>query len=257
MEFYRRPTDARCGFRTFGTACVIAFVVTAVQSQQLDHLQQEVQATGVNITMPVSNVLSSTHGFSLLRLMGTGQEFSRNVVLRNSGPTSATITDISLRSQLAGIGVTTIVGAELPLSVNPGGTFEIRIRYISPNNEFRTDTLLLASDDGHIDSVAIRANTEQMNAEELGLGRREITMTVTPDQVHRSINVNLYRYVGDVAFYTTGGICIDVARNVRSYVWHQSIKKQFQHENEYIVKASCTDGGYSFTRVEHVSFAGK
>jgi hypothetical protein len=254
IEHWKYPV-ARTSVRAFVLVCCVSISIGHICAQQLSDHQPRSFEVGVKTLRLAESDHTLQSAFTLMKMTGTEQHLCQNFFLRNVSNAAVTITDIELRSEDAGIGVTSVVGAELPVVVEPQGTVTVRLRYISPDHRLRNDTLVLTREDGSSMTVPIGANIDTTDADQLGLGRREITMTVTSSAINHSISVNLYRYVGNIAIYTKSGTLVDIAKNVRSYIWHATRGKKFYDENEYVVKATSTDGGYSFSRTEHVLFA--
>jgi hypothetical protein len=256
MTENRKYPGVRAVVRALVPACIVvcSFELQQLHAQQNNLLTASSSITPSKLASPIRET-SIRKSFSLLKMTSADHQFSQNFLLRNNDTHPVTITDIELASERAGIGLTSLVGADLPVVIESGGSITVRLEYISPDHKQRADTILLAQENGIITRIPINAIIDATDADELGLGRREITMTVTPNALKRTIDVNLYRYVGEISIYTMSGKLVDVAKNVRSFVWHATRGKKFYDEKEYLVKVSSTDGGYSFNRTEHVSFA--
>jgi hypothetical protein len=194
----------------------------------------------------------------ILRMMSTEEQFNRIFTFTNQSTSSITITDFSLATEDVGIKIMSPDVEKLPMTIEPGKSLAVRLGYFKIIDHAGIDTLQITTSTGSVLQYPIVVTHITLTPDQNGLTRRQIALSVQPDDKRRSIRVVLYSgYQGDIAIYTKDGLLVDEAKNVKSYLWRTTPGKKSYDENEYVVRVTCVDGGQTLTRSEKVTFASK
>ncbi|HYM20352.1 MAG TPA: hypothetical protein VEW28_05030 [Candidatus Kapabacteria bacterium] len=244
-------------YRVLGVVYILFSCNTRTTAQHLANMAGSDAELGPKSLAPVVSSIPLDTSHTILKMASSEWQFTRDFQFMNISSSAITLTDALMRSGDSGISVVSVIGNEFPLTLAGGGNMTVRLAYSASNINTRSDTLLIEREEGSPFKFPVQARHGSVSAVQNGFGRRQLSLTVTPNSSERMIEVkfSMATIKGNIGIYTTDGILVDEAKNVGSYIWRTSPKMPRHNENKYVVRATCTDGGYTLSKSETVKFS--
>ena len=191
----------------------------------------------------------------VLGMSSTEWQFSREFTFQNSLGHPVTITDVSMLSGNAGIEIVSLVGASLPVTLDPGEKVTARLTYNTANNDLQADRINFVLEDAGSISYAIKAAHVTANNIKNGAARAQIPLSISPNPATESVTIQMFGgYKGDVAIYTTDGKLMLEQKSTNNW----TAKTDTFSPGEYVIKiTAAAGGGITITQSEKLVIASK
>lgn len=217
-----------------------------------------IRGTGVAPT-PSTAVIALTDTTHPLGMCSSEWQFVHDFTFQNQGSQEVTITDASLESGNSAMSLTSLCGAELPVTLAPGDKVSARIAYTAPNEDVHYDHIVFSLDNGGRSVFAVQALRAAPSSVRNGLARRQIALSVKPNPSTGTTRIELASgYKGDMAIYTTTGLLVAEQKNVTSWIWRAPTNAGASlASGEYTLRVTCHDvDGATLTRTERLVVLG-
>jgi hypothetical protein len=190
----------------------------------------------------------------ILGMTSSEYQFFREFTFKNTFANPVTITDASMLSGDAGIEVTSLGGADLPITLAPGEKITVRFAYSGGNSGMKSDRLKVETEGGTTFVYPIQAMRVTADNLRNGMNRTQLPLQIIPNPANNKITIQLGNgFKGDIQIFTADGKLVAERKSVQT--WTLSPETDSIAAGEYVIKASATESGRILTRTEKLVLA--
>lgn len=190
----------------------------------------------------------------ILGMTSSEYQFFREFTFKNTFADPVTITDASMLSGNAGIEVTSLGGADLPITLAPGEKITVRFAYSGGNTGMKSDRLKVEMENGTTFVYPIQAMRVTADNLRNGMNRAQLPLQIIPNPSTNKITIQLGNgFKGDIQIFTADGKLVAERKAVESWVLSPDTDSLIA--GEYVIKASAVESGRTLTRTEKLVLA--